>query len=162
MTSKSMLAEINELKQGDNGVWVSADAALSFAYSDGDAEENYIRDVIQRASDKSSFSDELEDAICDWSSEYHLTSRRANALRGVDLEPVKTALEIGCGCGAISRYLGEQGIRLDSVEGSPRRAEITRLRCEDLPNVQVVNSHFGELAIPDASYDMVVLNGVLE
>ena len=162
MTSKQGIAEFNDLTVGANGVWVRANADNSFVYSDGDAEEAYIRDVIQHASDKSSFSDELENAIHDWSSEYHLTSRRANALRGIDLKPVKTALEIGCGCGAISRYLGERGIQLDCVEGSPRRAEITRLRCEDLPNVRVINSHFGELAIPDACYDLVVLNGVLE
>jgi GT2 family glycosyltransferase len=47
------------------------------------------------------------------------------------------------------------------VEGSPRRASITALRCRDLPNVEVINDNFQDF-VPEGRYDVVTLIGVLE
>ena len=133
-----------------------------FAYSDGDDAENYVYDVIANASDTSSTSAELESRIRDWPSEYHFTSRRATLLRALDLSGMQRVLELGCGCGAISRYLGEQGMQVDAIEGSTRRAQIAHSRCRDLDNVNIVNANYNDLSLPDGEYDAIFLIGVLE
>jgi len=104
----------------------------------------------------------LEQKIIDWPSEYHLSSERSNLLRCIDLSNVNNALEIGCGCGAITRYLGEQDIAVDAVEGSTRRAEIARLRCEDMGTVEITGANINDLKIPERTYEAVLLIGVLE
>ena len=87
----------------------------------------------------------LKAHIRDWPSEYHLTTKRANLLRSLDLSRLDYVLELGCGCGAISRYLAEQGMNVDAIEGSTRRASIAHSRCRDLDNINIVNSNFNHL-----------------
>ncbi|HUU39840.1 MAG TPA: class I SAM-dependent methyltransferase, partial [Desulfatiglandales bacterium] len=134
----------------------------NFDYSDGDHTEEYLKDAMIKARDLSSQSLELEEKIVDWVSEYHLSSQRANLLRGLNFEGIRNALELGCGCGAITRYLGELGINVDAVEGNFRRAEITKLRCRDLENVTVTHANFNDLIFPKDGYDAIFLIGVLE
>jgi len=148
-------------RNDDTGVW-SRGPGTSFDYSDGDEVENRIARAIATSNDVSLFSAELAEHQTDWASTYHLSPVRANLLR--PLQPVlggRKVLEIGAGCGAISRYLGEQGCELLALEGSERRAAIAASRCRDLDNVTVVNSSFDEL--PDGlRFDVVTLIGVLE
>ena len=145
------------------GVWARAgEGEEDFAYSDGTAQEAYVLEVVQGASDLSSLSEALDGRIRDWPSEYHLSSQRANLLRPFDYSGMERVLELGCGCGAITRFLGEQGLAVDAVEGSPQRARIAALRCRDLPGVRVIRSNFNALELPDAGYDAVFLIGVLE
>ena len=158
---RSALAKTNDLSLSSSGVW-TGDGKKSFDYSDGDTSEKYLKKVINGSRDRSSLSLELESHIFDWTSEYHLSSERANIYRFLNLEGVERGLELGAGCGAISRYLGEQGMALDAIEGNIKRAEITRLRCADLENVNVLHANFNDLQLPDESYDAVFLNGVLE
>ena len=158
------LASHNNLIQQPSGVWgaESIEQLKPFVYSDGDDAEDFIKRTISQATDLSSLSQELDQAIIDWASEYHFSSVRANLLRGLDLKPIKYALELGCGCGAISRYLGELGIEIDAIEGSLRRAEIARLRCAELDNVTIINQNFNALKLSANTYDSVFLIGVLE
>lgn len=53
-----------------------------------------------------------------------------------------SVLEIGCGCGAITRALGEFGADVVALEGSSLRAEIAATRCRDLGGVTVVCDSF--------------------
>jgi len=92
-----------------------------------------------------------------------LASTRANLLRSLDLTGVKRILELGCGCGSITRYLGEQRhIQIDAVEGSPSRAALARLRCKDQVNVEISSANFNEIDIPSGEYDLVLFVGVTE
>jgi 2-polyprenyl-3-methyl-5-hydroxy-6-metoxy-1,4-benzoquinol methylase len=109
------LVELNKLVENEHGVYVHPAAQKDFAYSDGSETEQYLRKVLKQSSDLSSYSVELKSHIRDWGSEYHLTPLRANLLRGFDLSSCKRILELGCGCGAITRYLGEQGAAVDSI-----------------------------------------------
>lgn len=163
MTRQSPLIANNRLELSADGLWqLPGTTTGEFAYSDGDSEEEYVRQVIESAGDTSSTSAELEQYIRDWPSEYHLTSQRANLLRALDLQGLDNVLELGCGCGAISRYLGEQGLVVDAIEGSRRRARIARSRCRELTGVTIVNTNFNDVALPADSYDAVFLVGVLE
>ena len=149
-------------KDATTGVWFALDsAARAFAYSDGDEFEERLLGVIRNASDLSASSDELQGAITDFASRYYLSSSRANLLRPVAHLLSGRVLEIGAGCGAVTRFLGEQAREVVAVEGSPRRAAIAAARCRDLPNVAVVASALQDLAAL-GSFDAVTLIGVLE
>jgi len=160
----SPLLTENRLVEDGRGLWrLPGDTEpAGFAYSDGDDQEQYVHRVISEANDTGSTSVELEARIRDWPSEYHLTSKRANLLRALELDGLETVLELGCGCGAISRYLGELGLEVDAIEGSPRRAAIARERCRDLDRVRIVNANYNRLVLPGGHYDAVFLIGVLE
>ncbi len=159
-----ILAGQNVLVKLDSGVWVKENQAeRSFIdYTDGTRTEEKVYAQVEAAADRSVFSVELDKAWDDWALEYHLGSKRSNIYRGLNLEGVKTVLEVGCGCGAITRFLGEQGFQVDSIEGTMRRAEIARLRTSDLENVQIISSNYHDLVLSQNSYDLVVFTGVLE
>jgi len=131
-----------------------------YAYSDGEI-ENYILSSIKNASDISDGSDELMQKSKDWASYYHLGVGRSNVIRCLDLPSSSKVLELGSGCGAISRYLGEHFESVDCVEGSLLRAQITCERCRDLSNVKVFCSNIEHIEF-EPIYDVVTLIGVLE
>lgn len=150
--------------------YVQADATAVFmqpgytgiAYSDGDATEERIGAIIAAATDCSVFSVELAAQCTDWPSLYHLAASRANILRPFRLMfEQANVLEIGAGCGAVTRYLGECGTRVLALEGSVRRAGIARSRTRDLENVTVVADRFDRFSC-DYRFDVVTLIGVLE
>ncbi|WP_434698585.1 methyltransferase [Pseudomonas sp. D1-1] len=133
----------------------------SINYSDGDNTELRIKFLLDQASDVSVFSDELRRSCTDWPSMYYLSSSRSNLLRVFEAEFSGDVLEIGAGCGAITRYLGEQGGRVLALEGSYRRASIARTRTRDLENVSVLAESFEDFDI-DKKFDVVTLIGVFE
>ncbi|TFG76391.1 MAG: hypothetical protein E4H26_04605, partial [Flavobacteriales bacterium] len=90
-----------------NKVFINPENIIS--YSDGEKNEQYIYDSLKNAKDTSIVSMELFNRIRDWSSEYHFTTYRANILRTLNIKKEHKILEIGAGCGAITRYLGETG-----------------------------------------------------
>ncbi len=141
-------------------IWVKP-GPRTFAYSDGDSQERYLEHVISTATDVSSDSFELEMSIRDWPSEYHLTRRRAQLFKHFAFDPNQSVLEIGSGCGAMSRFLGETFGTVVAVEGSQRRARIGRLRTRGMGNVHVVCAPFQELHF-ERKFDVVVVVGVLE
>jgi SAM-dependent methyltransferase len=159
---KPTLCSDNDLLER-RGVWYpSTGRPGDFDYSDGDDEEQAIEKIILAAEDRSSHSKELSGPYESWAVEYHLSPDRANLLRPLQLGDRQRILEIGCGCGAITRYLGEQGFQVDAVEGSSRRAHIASLRCSDLDSVRVICADAATLSLPSDSYDAVVFVGVLE
>jgi len=133
----------------------------AFAYSDGDVVEQRILDIVRNCSDPSVFSDELAQAISDWPSQYHLGCGRINLLRPFRHLLTGSVLEIGCGCGAITRALGEFGADVVALEGSSVRAEIAVARCRGLDNVAVVCDSFDTFESAER-FDVVTLIGVLE
>lgn len=136
--------------------------ATRFGYSDGDSVEKRIYQAIKTSSDVSLASNELAGHIKDWPSMYHLTPVRSNVLR--PLETVlqgKRVLELGSGCGAISRFLAEAGALLTCVEGSRRRAAITAERTRDFQSVRVFNDNFQDFCCEE-KFDVVTMIGVLE
>ena len=131
-------------------------------YSDGEVVEERLAAIVQSAQDLSSSSLELQAGITDWPSRYHLSVCRSNLLRPVqELLRGKDILEIGAGCGAITRFLAETGRCVAAVEGSRRRAAIAAARCRDLDNVMVIADAFHRVPVAP-QFDVVTLVGVLE
>jgi SAM-dependent methyltransferase len=149
-----------ELHLDRPGLWVLPGRA-AFGYSDGRISERYLEAVLSRATDLSSDSYELEQWIKDWPSEYHLSRQRAQLLRDFVFKRESRVLEVGCGCGAITRFLGETFHEVVAVEGSLARARLARLRTRGQDNVVVVCSPFQEVAFA-TPFDVVFCVGVLE
>src|SRR5580704_12803313 len=132
-----------------------------FSYSDGAEAESRLLTVVTSANDRSTFSPELAASITDCVSEYHLSKSRHCLLRPLGIQAGNKVLELGCGCGAITRFLGEIGAQVVAVEGSLRRARVAAERCRDCSHVRVVVDdllHFET----DERFDWVLLVGVLE
>lgn len=142
------------------GVWIKPEYQ-GIAYSDGDAKENRLATVIRECTDLSVLSSELSQHCVDWASLYHLSPARGNILRPFERYLKGSVLEIGAGCGAISRFLGECGGNILSLEGSPRRAQIAASRTRDLTNVTVLAERFDDFHT-DEKFDAITLIGVLE
>lgn len=130
-------------------------------YSEGEKSENYIFKTLSESNDNSVFSEYLQNSIIDWSSEYHFSSSRANILRPINIKRDFDVLEIGGGCGAVTRYLGETGARVVSVEGAFNRAKCIKKRCDDLENVKVICSNIEAIKFEN-KFDVVTLIGVFE
>ena len=143
------------------GVWQKPGYS-SLPYSDGAAVEERIASLLEGVSDRTVLSDELRPLCDDWPTIYHLGHARANLLRPLEsLLRGAAVLEIGAGCGAITRYLGECGGRVVALEGSVRRAHIARTRTRDLANVSVIADRFDTFPTL-GGFDVVTMIGVLE
>lgn len=157
---KSHLTKKGYLHDAQTNVW-SRPEYQGIPYSDGDEVEQRIATIIEHAADLGVLSFELRQHCTDWASLYHLTSARANILRPFESVLHGDVLEIGAGCGAVTRYLGECGASVLALEGSPRRAAIARSRTRDLPNITVVSDKFEQFE-SDRQFDVITLIGVLE
>lgn len=126
-----------------------------------DLDETRIRHIINTADNVASLSETLHQAVTDWPTETNLSRQRHCLIRPFPIKPNESVLELGSGCGAITRYLGETGANITAVEGSQPRAEITALRCIDLPNVKTVVDDITHLSL-DEKFDWIFMVGVLE
>ena len=141
-------------------VYVNNSQISSIGYRDGS--EGYLADIFREAADVSLFSPELRAKIKDWPSLYHLSPLRFSILDclGFHNRHVKV-LELGAGCGAVTRWLGEHFTTVCTVEGSIERAKLARQRCRDLPHVKVFSANFLDVKL-EKEFDIVTLIGVLE
>lgn len=132
-----------------------------FSYSDGVSQEEVLRGVLRKAADLGSDSRELERHITDWVTEYHLSRKRSQLLRGFAFRRSDRVLEVGCGCGAITRYLGETFDDVVAIEGSHARAILARMRTKDQSNVSVLCAPFHDVTFR-CRFDLIFCIGVLE
>jgi len=129
------------------------------AYRDG--AEAVLLDYVRETDDLGSLNEALHSRGTNWAERYHLDRRRANVLRAFDVSGARRVLEIGAGCGAVSRYLAEVCPLVDALEPVPARAAVAAGRMRDLPGARVFVGELDDL--PDEpSYDLVVVIGVLE
>lgn len=162
MNYSALLENQGYTLNSDTSVYMRPEYA-GISYSDGDEVEERIAKIIKNSSDLSIFSRELAVECTDWPSLYHLGSNRANILRPFhSLLQGANVLEIGAGCGAMTRYLGECGANVLALEGTPRRAAIARSRTRDLENVTVLAESFDQFQCGDYRFDVITFIGVLE
>jgi GT2 family glycosyltransferase/SAM-dependent methyltransferase len=143
----------------ESGVLVPPADGTAATYLDGS--EQYLLDALRSSADVGVFSPELRARVHDWASLYHLTPYRATIFDALGLSPEARVLELGAGCGAVTRWLGEHFTAVDAVEGSLARARVARERCRDLDGVRVAAANFFDLDF-EGAYDIATLIGVLE
>jgi len=90
--------------------------------------EALLRDV----EDMGHLSPELLRRAIEQKCWYHVTPFRSALVRSLELPESARVLEVGCGGGALTRYLGERGFQVTALETSETLAECCRLRCRDL------------------------------
>lgn len=141
-------------------LYIAPGVGIPAGYLDG--AEQYLVEGLQRISDRSIGSEELAALVRDWPTEYHLSPFRTTIFDclGVADESLRV-LELGCGCGAITRWLGERCGEVHAIEGNAARALAARTRCADLTGVEVYVGNFSELDEREG-FDVVTLIGVLE
>ena len=144
------------------GLWVRPGAAPDWSYSDGDDVERALLAAVESCADRSTLSPELAALIQDWPTRYYFSARRSCLLRPFASLLGGRVLEVGAGCGALSRYLGETADELVAIEPSARRARVAAARCSDLANVRVVVDELEAFAASGERFDAVTLIGVLE
>ncbi len=143
------------------GCWLPQAGMTEFSYSDGKEVEARIRRILLSCDELGSGSLRLRREISDWPSLYHLSPARSNLLRPFGEALKGNVLEIGAGCGALTRFLGECGGAVTAVEGSVNRASAAAARCRNLPNVRVIVEAFDRLR-PSPIFNAITLIGVLE
>ena len=113
--------------------------------------EGILRDV----DDVSLLSSELLERAIKAGCWYHVTPFRSNVVRSLEIPSSARVLEVGCGGGALTRYLGEAGYQVVALETDERLAECAKLRCRDLPNVEIVEGFLEQVVLYD-KFDFVV------
>ena len=111
--------------------------------------------LLKDVEDISSLSPELmERAILEkfW---YHVTPFRSALIRALELPTGSRILEIGCGAGNLTRYLGERGFQVVALETNEALVECARARCRDLANVEISHG-FVESVVSEDKFDFVV------
>jgi GT2 family glycosyltransferase/SAM-dependent methyltransferase len=137
------------------------DVVEEFPYSDGVEFEFRLLEIVSKATDRGTFSPEIAKSITDWPSEYHFSRSRHCLVRPLGIKAGDKILELGCGCGAVTRFLGETGAEVTAVEASLLRARIAAERCRDLGNVRIFVDNLTKFHT-DQRFDYVLFIGVLE
>ena len=148
----------NELIQDASHVWILK-GHQEFAYED--RSEDYLQELYKSTDKLGSGSIELEKHIKDWPTEYHLSRKRTQLFGGFEFDKDQRVLEVGCGCGSITRYLGENFNQVIAIEGSLKRAHAAKLRTKDLESVSVICGPFQELDFTE-KFDIIFCVGVFE
>ena len=146
----------------EHKVWLKKDYEYRIEYSDGEEIENRIFQSIANSKDISTLSDELENHIFNWTSLCFLSKKRSNLLRPFSsFFKGRHILEVGCGAGPISRFLGECGAIVTGIEPSIQRARIAAERCRDLSNVNIICDDIEGFEC-EQEFDGIVQVGVFE
>ncbi len=155
-----MIKKINEKYNylNNENLYVGKDN-LSIGYADGG--EAQMLEILDKINDRSIFSDELSIYMLNWPLEYHLSKKRHLIIRKFDIKKGDKVLELGAGCGAITRYLAEIGAEVTAVEGEYARAKVIAKRCEGYDNVSIVVDNILDFK-SEIKYDWILLIGVLE
>lgn len=120
-------------------------------YNDGDVEQMLL-DHYRWGKAIDDDSDEI----------FYLTTHiRANILNWYPFNKNDEVLEIGSGCGTLTRLLCQKCKTVCSVEASKRRAEITYERNRSYDNLEVYAAEFGKIEL-GKKFDYVILIGVFE
>ena len=141
----------------DEGVRVIRDAGSTWL----DGSEVGLLARMRSGLPLGSMTSDLFATAVNWPERYHTSPARANIVRALRLPAEADVLEVGAGCGAITRYLGETCARVDALEPTLARARVAAARTVDLPGVTVFCAEVSDVPQTPA-YDLVVVVGVLE
>jgi 2-polyprenyl-3-methyl-5-hydroxy-6-metoxy-1,4-benzoquinol methylase len=118
-------------------------------------EASRLERILREVKDVSHLSPDLLQRAIEQGCWYHVTPFRSALIRSLEIPHSARVLEVGCGGGALTRYLGEQGYQVVALETSEELAECARIRCRDLANVEIITG-FLEQVLVDYRFDFVV------
>lgn len=124
-------------------------------YSDGSIEEKILNAC------KKGKQDELLRTSSEWPVLYHLSNIRENLLEWYPFTKQDDVLEIGSGCGAITRLLSKKAGSVTCVELSKKRSLINAYRHQECNNVTIILGNFKDIQLQQ-QFDYITLIGVWE
>lgn len=127
-------------------------------YSEGEIEDLIINIIANN--EPEDYVEAIKDNFS-WSTYYHLTHTRKNILNWYSFDKGASALEIGCGMGAITNVLCEKCKDVTAVELSQKRAIGTLLRCRERENLEIIVGNLNDIEF-EKKFDYITLIGVLE
>jgi len=133
--------------------------ATELTYADGS--EAALLELLRACTSVDSHSTEPLARATSWAERYHTHPARAGVVRAFSIPREAVVLEVGAGCGGVTRYLGEIADTVDALEPMEARALVARERTRDLAGVEVFVGEIADLPRVPA-YDVVVVVGVLE
>ena len=133
--------------------------ATELTYADGS--EAALLELLRACTSVDSHSTEALSRATSWAERYHTHPARAGVVRALSIPRDAVVLEVGAGCGGVTRYLGEIADTVDALEPMQPRALVARERTRDLAGVEVFVGEIADLPRVPA-YDVVVVVGVLE
>ncbi len=95
-----------------------------------------------------------------WPIVYSLSNLRKNVISWYPFKKDCTILEIGAEMGAITDELCKHAKKVTSIEPSPKKAGIIKLRNKNNKNLEVISEQYKNIEFKD-KYDYIVLNGTL-
>jgi SAM-dependent methyltransferase len=144
-------------RENEDGCLVLRESDISWRHGGEAATER----ALDSAGDLSDMSDELAEAGATMPAAFDCARERGHLLRPLDLDGGVCALEIGAGCGGVTRSLAERCALVDALEPNPLRARLAAKRLADVPTARVLIGEIRDIPAEPA-YDLVVLVGVLE
>jgi len=95
---------------------------------------------------------------------YIIDDTRADFRVLLPLNKNSTILDVGCGWGSLTIPLAKFYDKVYAFDGIKERVEFVkhRIKQENLQNVDLFMSDFGEIPLPESSMDAIILNGILE
>lgn len=113
------------------------------------------RQLLQLYQDNTNLTNEvLCQEIPRWLYLQEYSKRRTNIARWIDIDAGDSILEVGAGCGAVTRYLSEAAKMVLCVEYSPLKAEIHQKRFSNMENVRTFCDEH-ELQNANPSFDKI-------
>lgn len=126
-------------------------------FSDGDTEENDIREYIKNKEEPEKIFETDER----WPSFYYLSDVRRNLLSWYDFGEQKDILEIGGGMGALTGLLCEKGRSVTVIELTLRRANAILERYSNMKNLEIYVGNYNHIQL-EKKFDYITMIGVLE
>ena len=136
--------------------WIEQTELAPEQYSDGEI-ENQIYEYVKQQKD-------IHDVLVQdmkYPLLYHLSELRENILNWYPFRENAVILEVGAGCGALTRLLCQKAKKVVAVDISKRRAAINYERHKQYENLDVVVGNVNRMEMEE-KFDYIVLNGVLE
>jgi SAM-dependent methyltransferase len=150
------------------GEWPVRNGVPFYSSADyfGEVSQSEMRTLIQlarqtnwRTAVRTHFKENNPELYC-----YAVDLNRASWIPLLPLGPHSTVLDIGSGLGALTHALALNYQRVVSTEPIDERIGFTRVRLEQegLTNVDLVQTTIDALPFHDQTFDLIVLNGILE
>src|SRR5438105_8213209 len=119
-----------EIYRRTGRIYTRINSHIQFENGDANACENAWRINFAGTNDLNTVAEEWPAVQQTWLARYHFSVQRANVLRPfVDFFPQKEILEIGSGCGSVTRFLGECEANVIALEENFGQANLTAERC---------------------------------
>ncbi len=129
-------------------------------YSDGTVEDELLEIA---ANEKTEDFDRIVAERKSWPVMYHFSTIRQNILSWYPFRGTERVLEIGSGCGAVTRTVAARVKSVTCVDLSKKRSLVNAWRNRDLDNIEIRLGNFQDVEkkLP-TDYDVITLIGVFE